>query len=257
MTEITILTPVRNGEATISDCLASVRGQTIDVQHIILYGCSSDRTLEIIKEPGAGQVEILPGNDSGIYQALNRGIAHARGDVIGILSADDFYSQKTVLEMVSKIFKNPATESCYGDLVYVRRNDPGRIVRYWKSGPFRKDIFYNGWMPPHPTFFVRKRIYERYGFYNPELGTAADYELMLRFLFKYEINTVYIPRILVCMRTGGMSSSNLAKRIRANIMDRKSWKINGLKPRPWTLWMKPLRKLPQYVIRPPGYRHKP
>ncbi len=250
MTDITILTPVRNGAETIKDCLNSVRQQTIRVQHIILYGRSGDRTLDIVKTASNRGVEVQTCNDSGIYHALNRGIAASRGEVIGILNADDFYYKRSVLKMVEEIFRNPEIDSCYGDLVYVSRDNISRIVRYWKSGNYKRESFYNGWMPPHPTFFVRKRIYEQYGLFNPELGTAADYELMLRFLFKHNIATVYIPEILVCMRTGGMSGESLAGRLQANLMDRKAWKVNGLKPRPWTLWMKPLRKLPQYVNRP-------
>ena len=125
-----------------------------------------------------------------------------------------------------------------------------RIVRYWKSGDYNPQKFYHGWMPPHPTFFVRRAIYEKYGLFNLELSSAADYELMLRFLLKHKITTTYIPEVLVKMRTGGMSNASLKNRFRANRMDRKAWEVNGLKPYPWTLWMKPLRKVGQFFSKP-------
>ena len=133
-----------------------------------------------------------------------------------------------------------------GDLVYVDANDTDRVVRYWRLGDFALHKFYWGWMPPHPTFFVRREVYEKYGLFNDDLGSAADYELMLRFLLKSRISAAYIPEMLVKMRVGGASNASLTKRIKANKMDRRAWEINGLKPYPWTLWMKPLRKVGQY-----------
>jgi glycosyltransferase len=125
-----------------------------------------------------------------------------------------------------------------------------KILRYWKSGPFSPEKFKWGWMPPHPTFFVRRSVYERFGLFNLDLGSAADYELMLRFLLRHRINVKYIPEVLVYMRVGGASNESIKARIKANRNDRKAWEVNGLKPYPWTLWMKPLRKIPQYFLRP-------
>ncbi len=251
MSDFTILTPVRNGAETIDTCLASVQEQSLDVQHLVIYGRSIDETWDIIKGASTGRVEILQQNGLGIYNALNKGIRRAKGEIIGILNADDFYINNLVLKNVSRIFQNPEIDSCYGDLVYVSRKDANRVVRYWKSGAFRRELFYNGWMPPHPTFFVRRKIYRQYGLFNPELGTSADYELMLRFLFRYRVSTAYIPEVMVCMRTGGVSGASIAARVKANLMDRRAWWINDLRPKPWTLWLKPLRKLPQYIIRKP------
>ena len=124
------------------------------------------------------------------------------------------------------------------------------MVRYWKSGEYNPRKFYWGWMVPHPTFFVRREVYEKYGLFNLELGTAADYKLMLRFLLKHKISCIYIPEVLVTMRVRGVSNSSWVNRIRANRMDRKAWEVNGLKPYPWTLWMKPIRKMPQWFLRP-------
>lgn len=149
------------------------------------------------------------------------------------------------------VFEKQNVESCYGDLLYVHKNDTDRVIRYWRASEYHHGKFKNGWMPPHPTFFVKREIYEKYGLFNLNLGSAADYELMLRFLLKYKITTVYIPQVLIKMRTGGISNASLKNRIRANRMDRLAWKVNGLKPYPWTLWLKPLRKATQFLFLSP------
>lgn len=168
--------------------------------------------------------------------------------MIGILNSDDYYASHDVLTMVSNTFENDSIDACYGDLVYIDSKDTRKITRNWKSGSFHPRKFYWGWMPPHPTFFVRRSIYEKYGVFNLFLGSAADYELMLRFLGKHRISTVYIPKVLVKMRSGGTSNVSLKNRLKANRMDRKAWEVNGLKPYPWTIYMKPLRKIPQYFV---------
>lgn len=244
--KISIITAVRNGAATIGDCIESIRQQTIPVEHIIIDGCSTDETLNIVK---SNNLRYISEPDKGIYDAMNKGIQLASGEIVGILNADDFYSHGKVFEKVVSIFENPDTDSCYGDLVYIDHQDTERIIRYWRSGSYNPDQFYQGWMPPHPTFFVRRKIYEKYGLFDLSLGSAADYELMLRFLLKHGISSVYIPEVLIRMRTGGISNISLKNRLRANHMDRIAWTINGLKPYWWTMWMKPLRKIGQYFIR--------
>ena len=141
-------------------------------------------------------------------------------------------------------------DSCYGDLEYVDKENTDRVIRRWKAGTYKSNNWYWGWMPPHPTFFVRRSIYEKHGGYRLDLGTAADYELMLRFLLKHQISTVYIPQVLIKMRTGGVSNISLINRINAHRMDRKAWKVNGLKPYPWTIPLKPIRKVGQWFARP-------
>jgi len=201
------------------------------------------------------QSKIYSESDFGIYDAMNKGIKIASGEIIGILNADDFYASPDVIAKVVKVFENPEIDACYGNLLYVAETlsqytSLFKTIRYWKSGSFKPARFYWGWMPPHPTFFVRRRIYDKYGLFNLSLGSAADYELMLRFLLKHKIRTAYIPEILVKMRTGGASNANLNNRILANKMDRKAWDVNGLKPYPWTLLFKPLRKIPQWFAKP-------
>ena len=245
-----LVTSTYNAADSISDCIESVINQNIDVEHIIVDGASNDNTMEIVNKYKEYLSHVVSAPDDGIYDAMNKGLKLATGDIVGLLNADDYYPSNDVLEKVSRVFENSSVEACYGDLVYVDNSDIERIVRYWKTGNYNPDKFYWGWMPPHPTLFVRRSVYEKYGVFKPELGTAADYEIMLRFLLKHKINVSYIPEILVKMRVGGVSNVSLMNRIAANRMDRKAWQVNGLTPYPWTLWAKPIRKIGQWFRRP-------
>lgn len=245
--KISIITVTCNSAATISKCLNSVESQQHKVEHIIIDNCSTDETLEIVKSYPYIE-KIVSEADHGIYDAMNKGIALATGDVIGILNSDDCYVNASVIEKVSDIFNDERIESCYGDLVYVDALDNTKITRYWESGPFDERSFYWGWMPPHPTFFVRRSVYEKYGLFKTDIGTAADYELMLRLLLKHKITTAYIPEVLVKMQDGGISNSSLINRIKVNRLDLSAWKVNGLKPYPWTIFLKPLRKISQFLV---------
>jgi len=245
--KISVITVCRNSAGTIRDTLESVCAQTHGaVEHILVDGASTDDTLKIIREfDHVAQVVSEP--DQGIYDAMNKGIRHATGAVVGFLNADDRYAHPEVLQLVAAAFyEKKQRAAVYGDLRYVHARAPHRTVRYWRSGSFQADQFRYGWMPPHPTFFARREMYETLGGYDTRLRSAADYELMLRFLYKHRIPVGYLPEVLVHMRTGGLSNRSLRNRWRANREDRLAWKINGLKPAFYTLWLKPLRKIPQY-----------
>jgi glycosyltransferase involved in cell wall biosynthesis len=184
--------------------------------------------------------------DKGIYDAMNKGLALATGDIIGVLNSDDFYCAEDVIEQVVLAFQKNDTDCLYGDLNYVDAIDVTKIVRKWRSGAYRKENFLKGWMPPHPTFFVRKKCYDQFGKFDTQFKSAADYELMLRFLYKESCSAVHLPKVMIHMRAGGVSNVSLKNRIRANREDRLAWKINGLKPKWFTLLRKPLSKLIQY-----------
>ena len=246
---ISIITATYNAERTIRECLECIAQQTVEVEHIVIDGKSTDSTIPIIEEYSDSLAHIISEPDRGIYDAMNKGIALARGDIIGILNSDDFYPSRNILSTVLKAFKDPAIDTCYGDLHYVNGSNTDTVVRNWRSGVFNHRKFYWGWMPPHPTFFVRRSVYEKYGVFNTTLGSAADYEIMLRFLLKHKLRTTYIPEVLVKMRTGGVSNSSFKNRLKANRMDRKAWEVNGLRPYPWTLWMKPIRKVGQWILK--------
>jgi glycosyltransferase len=185
---------------------------------------------------------------------MNKGVRLARGEVVGFLNADDLYPSGDVLEVVVRALGASQAQACYGDLAYLAKRDSGRVIRFWRAGKFQRDAFYFGWMPPHPSFFALRSLYLRHGGFDTRLGSAADYELMLRFLLVYRAEAVYVPRTLVHMRAGGLSNASLKSRLRANRMDRKAWEVNGLKPYPFTLWLKPVRKTGQFLIRKNAFR---
>ena len=245
--KLSIITIAFNAADTIKDTVESVLSQQLDgfdLEYIVIDGASSDATLAILT-PFQDRITLISEPDQGIYDAMNKGISNASGDYIGILNADDMYASEDVLQRVTDLFKSSRAESVYGDLVYVDRDDPTKVTRTWNSGPFKRSAFLQGWMPPHPTFFVRKSVYDAHGLFSLQLRSAADYELMLRFLFKTGITTAYLPSTLVRMRLGGLSNASLGNRWRANREDRKAWRMNGITPYPWTLLMKPLRKVSQ------------
>jgi glycosyltransferase len=244
---ISVITATYNSAATVRDTLISIRQQDHPaIEHIIVDGRSTDGTLEIVA--GFPHIaKIISEKDNGIYDAMNKGIGMATGEVIGILNSDDVYIDSTVLSTVAKAFTDPDVMTVYADLQYVDPGDLDKVQRTWITGRFRKNSFYYGWMPPHPTFFVRREVYERIGLFNTDLRSAADYELMLRVLLKYDIPTHYIPRVIVKMRAGGVSNASIRNRIRANREDRLAWKLNGLKPYFFTLYLKPLRKITQFI----------
>jgi glycosyltransferase involved in cell wall biosynthesis len=249
MLTLSIITVVRNGAATIRDCIESVLGQSHPVEYLVIDGGSSDGTLAVVQAYADRIQKIVSEPDRGIYDAMNKGLRMATGDVIGILNADDFYRHKHVLERVTTCIEVNQVDSCYGDLVYVDPVNPHRVVRYWKGGAYRRNRFHHGWMPPHPTFFVRRSVYERYGYFELSLGTAADYELTLRFLLKHRISTYYIPEVLTIMRAGGASNATCKARLQTMRMVRRAWDSNGIKVNPLTLVLRPVYNATQYLWR--------
>ena len=244
--KISIITIAYNSEETIEDTILSVINQTYnDIEYIVVDGGSTDKTLEII-EKYKNQIDIVISEpDKGIYDAMNKGVRTANGELVGILNSDDFYANSSVIENISKNIKG--YDSIYADLVYVDRVDTNKIIRYWKSGVYKKGAFLKGWMPPHPTFFLRKKIYDRFGTYNLALKSAADYELMLRVLHKENISTTYYPEIITKMRVGGQSNASISNRLKANKEDREAWEINQIDPKFYSLYLKPLRKISQFI----------
>lgn len=246
--KISIITTTYNSAATVHDTLQSVAAQSYpDVEHIVVDGVSRDNTLEIV-----GQYphvcKIISEHDQGLYDAMNKGIGLATGDVIAFLNSDDFYIHPEVLSQVAAHLQETQADALYADLEYVDRCHTDRVVRYWKSGSYQSLRFLKGWMPPHPAFFARRSVFERLGGFDTRFRYSADYELMLRFLFRHRISVCYLPKTLVRMRTGGISNASLLHRWQANREDLMAWHTNGLRPRFYTLWLKPLSKISQYRI---------
>jgi len=208
--KISVITAVYNNCTTIVDALESALCQSYsDVDLVVIDGGSTDGTLEILYQYSDRLGKLVSGPDSGIYDALNKGIYYSKGDVIGFLHSDDVFENKEVLSKVAAAFRDPNVDAIYGDLVYVRNDDIGGVVRYWKSGTYDKLALSRGWMPPHPTFYVRRAVYERLGGFDTQYLIAADYDLILRFLAVGKIHAFYIPEVLVRMRLGGISNRSL------------------------------------------------
>ena len=213
---ITVITVVFNGVATIEDTIQSVLSQSYrNIEHIVIDGGSTDGTLDILKKYDESISYWLSESDDGIYDAMNKGMEKASGDVVGFLNSDDFFADASVLEQVAKAFANNEVEACYADLVYVSQ-DRLRAVRHWKSKQFRKGLFASGWCPPHPTFYVRKSIIEKLGGFDLSFRLAADAEFMIRYLERYGVHAQYVPRIWVKMRLGGATNRSWSNIVRQN-----------------------------------------
>jgi len=248
---VSIITICYNSSKTIHQTIDSVLSQSYkNIEYIFIDGDSKDNTLNIIKGR-VGHTEnchIYSEPDKGIYNAMNKGLSKAKGDIIAFINADDFYCSSDVLDKVVSIFSKSNVDAVYGNLIYVDPYNPDRVVRKWKAGPMSHSSFLNGRMPPHPTFFVRKSVYDQLGGFNETFKISGDYELMLRFVFKEKIKIHYLNEFLVTMRNGGISNQSLSNRILANKEDRLAWKLNQIKPRFYTTLLKPLRKISQFFV---------
>lgn len=244
--KVSILTVVLDNADTIKESVHSLVSQKYeDIEHIVQDGGSTDKSCEIISNLSPKSL-VISEQDNGIYDALNKAFTRSSGNIIGILHADDLLESENVISNVIKTFESTNCDAIYGDLKYVDRQDPKKVIRTWISGEYEEGDFLKGWMPPHPTFFVKREVIEKYGNYNLSFKSAADYEWMLRLIHKHKIKLSYLPEFLVSMRVGGKSNKSLKNRILANLEDRRAWKVNGLKPYWYTLWLKPLRKISQY-----------
>ncbi len=244
--KISIITATYNSAATLQKTFDSVASQTYkDVEYVVVDGNSKDGTIDLIKKNESIISKWISEPDKGIYDAINKGIELASGDIIGLMHSDDFFANNEVLEKIALAFQE-GTDCIYGDLNYVDRDHPERIIRKWQSQDYNDSLFYEGWMPAHPTFYLRAKHYKKFGKYNLDFRISADYELMLRMLVKNNLSSRYIPIVMVNMRVGGESNVTLKNRWLANQEDAKAWHLNNLKPKFYTRWAKPLSKLKQF-----------
>jgi glycosyltransferase involved in cell wall biosynthesis len=250
--KISVVTAVRNRAATIGHSMESVQAQTFgQIEHVIQDGCSTDGTLDVIGGLADGATHLRSERDGGIYDAINRGIARSTGDVVGLLHSDDFFADDHVIEKVAAAFADPSVQGVYGDLNYVSSTDATRIVRHWRSGGYHIGRLRHGWMPPHPTVYLRREVFEQWGLYDPGLQIAADYDAMLRYLSKGRIQLAYIPEVLVNMRTGGESNRSLGRILRKSREDYLAIRRNDIGGMA-TLLKKNLRKVDQLFSRRTG-----
>lgn len=234
--KISVVTVAYNAHSSIDTTLKSVAEQTHpDMEYIIIDGGSTDGTQAYVKHHAKRLTHFISEPDGGIYDAMNKGLKLATGDVIGFINADDFYASSTVLSNVAAVFNNSNVDACYGDLCYVQQQDISTLVRYWQSSDFRPGSFASGWCPPHPTFFVRREIYERFGYFDLSYKLAADVELMMRFLEVHRIRSEHIPKVLVKMRMGGATNRSIKNIVSQNYEIFHALKHHGLPASLFTL----------------------
>ena len=245
--KVSIITVTYNSEKYIADCIASVRKQTYsNIEHIIVDGKSTDNTLKIIQKNSNSITRWISETDRGMYDAINKGIKMASGDIIGVLNSDDMLASADVIMDIVACFDEKKIDSVYGDLVYVDPANPQKVMRYWKGLPYKRSRFTYGWMPAHPTFYIRRELIDRFGGYENHYYTAADYEFMARYLYRHKISSCYLSKMIVKMRNGGVSNSSIYRRLRANRRDYLAMKINKIPLAFLVSILKPLIKIPQY-----------
>ncbi|MCX8081291.1 MAG: glycosyltransferase [Bacteroidia bacterium] len=248
MAFFSVITVCKDNARTILSNLQSVQSQTFpDFEHIIQDGLSSDNTAHEVSKVAYAGIKFFSESDNGIYDALNKALARANGTYVIFLHADDFFPDNRILEKIHQFLMNHnMPELVYGDLNYVDADDVRKVIRAWRSGPFRKDAFYDGWMPPHPALVVKKSVFDECGNFQTSFKISGDYEWMVRVFVKYQKCAVYFPEVVVHMRTGGISNRSFWHRCRAWKEDILAWKTNGLKRKWYTLPQKKFRKIFQY-----------
>jgi len=242
---VSIITVTYNAEKTIERCIRSVVAQGYpNIQYIIIDGSSTDSTLKII-DGYKDHISVLVSEpDKGIYDAMNKGLALAAGNVVGVLNADDYFADNEVINEVAEIFSKQEIDALYGHLDYVNTN--GSIIRKWRSENYRQGLFNFGWMPPHPTFYCRRAVFDQFGVYDISYGTAADYELMLRFIHLHRVTVALLSKTMIKMSVGGVSNKSSINRLKAWQFDYKAMQKNGVIFPPFAIVCKPFRKVLQY-----------
>lgn len=248
--KISIITAVLNREDTIGSALDSLQEQTYgDFEHLIQDGGSTDGTLDEVRRCADERSSIVSEPDSGIYDAINKGIARATGDVIGLLHSDDVFGSNEVLAKVCQALSDSSVQGVYGDLEYVSTSDLSRVIRHWRSEAYDREKLSKGWMPPHPTLFLRREVFDRWGAYDTNYEIAADYDAILRWLGRGGVLLAYIPEVLVKMRVGGESNRSLSRILRKSREDYRALRSNNVGGL-GTLALKNLSKIGQFFFHP-------
>ena len=249
--KFSIVTVCYNSEATIRDTIESVMAQSYsDIEYIVIDGASSDRTMEIVDEYRDRIAIAVSEPDLGIYDAMNKGLKLATGDIVGILNSDDFYYDEFVLEKVYSVFLDKRFDAIFADLVYVQPDKLDVVVRYYSAAGFTPSKFAYGLMPPHPTFFINREVYEKYGLFKTDYKIAGDFELLVRFLARHKISYHYLPEVIIKMRTGGLSTKNFTSNWLLNKEIIRSCRENNISTNFFKVYSKYLSKVFQLVRKP-------
>ncbi len=243
----TIITATYNSAASIADAARSVLSQTYkDIDYLIVDGASTDGTLGVVKGLEDPRIRIISEKDQGIYDALNKGLASAKGDIIGLVHSDDLLAAPGILaEIVAQV--EAGADGVYGDLLYVGRENTEKVIRYWKSRPFSKKLLSQGWMPPHPTLFLKREVYEKHGVFNQDYSIAADYDLMLRIFSDPELKLNYLPKVITNMRVGGVSNRGFGNILHKSKEDFRVIRKNKIRFPVKVLALKNLSKIQQFL----------
>lgn len=249
--KLSVITVCMNAQDTIAEAVQSVHRQSHgEVEHIVVDGGSTDRTLSVLEQHRDGIARLVSESDSGLYDAMNKGIAMATGDYVGFLNADDAYAHDHVLELVADAFDRASCDAAYGDLVYVDARDTSSVLRYWRSSSFRKGLLQAGWIPPHPTLFVRTLLLRELGGFDTRLRYQSDVKFMLRLFHRDSVTSHYIPEVLVRMRTGGHSNSSLRNIVLGNLEAYRAARELGIAKSPIWVARKFLHRSRQFFLRP-------
>jgi len=249
--KISVITASFNSASTIADTLRSISAQTYkEVEHLVIDGGSRDSTLQIVRALGCPEIKVVSEPDHGIYDAMNKGLKMATGDIVGFLNSDDMYADPHVLQRVAEAFRDPRIDVVYGDIVFVAEKDTSRVVRLWTSRPYTPGLCSRGWMPPHPSLYVRRSVYEKYGNYDLAFPAAADFEMALRLLDMAQKKSAYIPAVQVRMRMGGQSTRSIRNIIAGSREVSRACRKHGLPGGTYFLIMRLLAKVPQFLRRP-------
>ncbi|MFH4484131.1 glycosyltransferase family 2 protein [Vibrio diabolicus] len=247
--KVSIITATYNSSNTLPDTLRSLEAQTYqNIEYIIVDGASKDNTLEVVKSHCSRVATVISEPDKGIYDALNKGIQAATGDVVGFLHSDDLFAYPDAVKDIVNSFLESNSQAVYADLEYVSKNDTENTVRLWKSGQYSQKELKKGWMPPHPTFYMKRELYQQYGLFDLSFKIAADYDSLLRYLWVNNVSMAYLPTVLIKMRVGGASNRSLSNIIHKTKEDIQALKNSSLSW-PRAILIKNLSKIPQFIKR--------
>ena len=250
MLKVSIITISMNDAPYIEDCLRSVHAQDYEeIEHIVVDGGSSDGTLDILSRHPPRNGVVISEKDDGIYDAINKGLLIANGDVVALLNSDNFYESCRVVSQIVRALETSGAELVYADAYMVDPDETSVVHRVWKGGEFSPGLFDRGWMPPHQTVFLYRRLHDSFGFYDTSFRIAADYEFLLRILVKHSVSCAYLPSVIVRARIGGVSNRSLWSVIQANLEVLRAWAVNGLRAPVLLLILKPFKKLSQLTFR--------
>ena len=245
--KVSIITTTYNSAATIRDTLESVKAQDYpDIEHIIVDGRSKDGTMQIVASY-SHVAQSVSEEDQGLYDAINKGIRMSTGDVVGILNSDDFFPEKDVISSIVQAFEKEKVDAVYGDIAFVKPDNLRKIVRYYSSKKFHTGKFAQGYMPAHPSFYAKRSCFQQLGLYQLDYKIAADFELLMRFLMNKNVKTTYIEKVIVYMRTGGVSNKNFLSRYILNKEIIKACRENGVKTNMLYVSLKYFNKIFEYI----------